>query len=140
MDKWNYSRNLRKISRNARWAKLAVSSSLAMAFGTSQWPMPWADKVLLAAVRCSMQRRRLDPDGVIGGLKGHVDALVASGLIIDDNYLRIKWGPVEDRIESMWRGLGGPATHLIIAKLNGRDELEAIDPILSLMGEGGNGP
>ena len=141
MDRWHHSRNLRKLAGNTAAARTAVAASLSLAFGTSRWPRPWASRVLLAAVRCSTQRRRLDPDGVIGGLKAQVDALVRADLIVDDTFLRVRWGPVEDRIESMWRALPGPATHLIIAKLEevdgtARPELEAMGPILDLLGKG----
>jgi hypothetical protein len=141
MDRWHHSRNLRKLSANAGAARTAVAASLAIAFGTSRWPRPWATRVLLAAARCSTQRRRLDPDGVIGGLKAQVDALVRAELIPDDRFLHVRWGPVEDRIESMWRALPGPATHLLIAILEepdgtARPELEAMDPILRLLGKG----
>jgi hypothetical protein len=141
MDKWHHARNLRLLARNTATARTAVAASLAIAFETSRWPRPWAHQVLVAAVRCSTQRRRLDPDGVIGGLKAAVDALVRAELILDDSFLRVRWGPVEDRIQSMWRSLRGPATHLIVARLQEpggrpRDELEAMDPILRILGRG----
>lgn len=141
MDRWHHSRNLRKLARNSADARVAVAASLSLAFGTSRWPRPWATKVLISAARCSTQRRRLDPDGVIGGLKAQVDALVRAELIPDDNFLRVAWGPVEDRIESMWRALPGPATHLLVARLEApgedpRPQLEALGPILDVLGKG----
>lgn len=141
MDRWRHSRHLRKLAGNTAAARTAVAASLALAFGTSRWPRPWAIQVLLAAVRCSTQRRRLDTSNVIGGLKAQEDALVEAGLILDDNPIHVRWGPVEDRVESMWRALPGPATHLILARLTTpegevRTELEALDPILRIMGKG----
>lgn len=141
MDRWHHARHISKLTRNTAAARTAVAASLALAFGTSRWPRPWATTVLLAAVRCSTQARRLDVSNVAGGLKAHEDALVLAGIIVDDNPVHVRWGPVEDRIESMWRALPGPATHLMVARLETpegelRPELEALDPILRIMGKG----
>jgi hypothetical protein len=139
MDKWNrYAPG--KLRQNTAIARTAVAASLSMAFRTCAWPRPWTDQILFSAVRCSNQRRRLDPDGTIGGLKAALDAVVTAGIVLNDTAVHVKWGPTEDRIRSMWRTIPGQATHLLIARLEvdgrRRDELEALDPILNYISKG----
>ena len=133
VDRWHHSRNLRKLAQHRGAMGVGVKASMLMAFGRGGIPRPWANKVMLCAVRCSEQRRRLDVSNVLGGCKAAEDALIATGLVIDDNPVHVGWGFVEDRIRSMWDNLAGPATHLFVAVDHGEGEHDTLRLVRDLI-------
>jgi hypothetical protein len=100
--------------------QIAVNACARQALGTG-YEKPWAQQVEFSAVRCSRGRRRLDETNLRGGLKLVEDAIVEAGIVPDDGPKYVRWGKVEDRIESMWEDLAGPATWVFIRRL-GDDE------------------
>lgn len=79
---------------------------------------PWADKLLVSAVRCSKATRAADTDGVIVGLEKAIDALVTCGFVQDDSPEFLQLGKIEDRPRGHWGDLAGPGTWLRLQRNN----------------------
>jgi hypothetical protein len=108
-----------KIQKHRKDVTLALHSALTHAFLGDEMPVPWSENIMILAIRCSKQKRRIDTSNLIGGLKITEDVVVKAGVVPDDGPKYVDWGPVQDRIESMWAGLYGPATHLFICRYDG---------------------
>ena len=89
----------------------------AMGYVPSMVGRQWAKSATISIVRCSNSRKAIDDDNVVIGCKYARDALVTSGVVVDDNPGRLCMQfPVEDRKKPNWGTLHGPATHLIIRR------------------------
>ena len=78
-----------KYSRHRKDMQIAVNACARQALGRG-YPTPWAEKVEMSAVRCSTQRRRIDETNMRGGMKPVEDAIVAAGIVEDDNPLHVQ--------------------------------------------------
>lgn len=135
IDKWHRSRNYRIFKRHSIDANVAIIAALRMAFkGTYPVTPNWSDRVIICAIRCSKQRKRIDTSNLLGGLKIVEDVIVNTGFIRDDGPKYVDWGPVQDRIESMWGNMFGPATHLYLCKHSMYNVCTSIAPVLDIMG------
>lgn len=113
---WSQSSYLSIFKREAAsavWTAVTIAlGSVPRAKGTY-----WAECATLGIVRCSRGRRRIDDDNIVGGCKYHRDALIKTGVLIDDNPGRLTMTyPVEDRVVGAWGLLHGPATHFFVKK------------------------
>ncbi len=138
IDKWHRSRAIGRYKRHCDQSLIAVTSAVSGAFWSPSWPKPWADQILICAVRCGRNTRRCDISNVIGGLKPTEDALVRAGLVPDDKEEHVHWGYVRDRGKGHWGDLPGPATHLFLAALK-KDGIEATEaqamvPVMEVIG------
>jgi len=116
---WSQSSHLSIYKRDAAsavWTAVTIAlGSVPRARGTY-----WAECATLSIIRCSRSRRRIDDDNVVGGCKYSRDALVSTGVLIDDNPGRLQMAyPVEDRAMGKWQGLHGPATHFFLTRREG---------------------
>jgi len=115
IDKWNYSRNLKKKKKLRADMYISVRVALRRAFGGA-FQAPWCDHAVISAVRCSDANKRCDISNVIGGLKVAEDCLVTAGLLVDDGPKYVTWGVCQDRAVAKRGPFVGPATHLLIAR------------------------
>lgn len=121
---WAKSAHLGIFKRDAR---SAVWAAVTMALGKipKSTGEHWAEHATLRIIRCSRSRRQLDDDNVVGGCKYSRDALISSGVIIDDNPGRLRMAyPIEDRTVGHWGDMAGPGTHFFIAR---HDEMPATE-------------
>jgi hypothetical protein len=116
---WRRTHNGRmRLGSYCQGMRIAVNACLSQIWGGGAWPKPWGSRFLLWAVRCTDTGKLLDNTNCRGSMKEPEDAIIRSKLIRDDTADIVTWrGDPEQRVESQWGELGGPATHIFIRRL-----------------------